>query len=235
MVITGGSTGIMNAGNEGAGSANSFGVNIRLPFEQEVNPVIAEDPKLINFKYFFTRKLTFVRESDATILFPGGFGTHDEGFETLTLIQTGKTVPRPVVCLDPPHSQYWKAWRHYVDQHLAKTGMIERDDLSLIHFTHDIEDAVNVITGFYRVYDSMRYVEDRLVLRLKKPLTQRVVDRLNLKFQSLLKSGSIRQVSKPFKEEENEPEKADLTRLVLHFNRHDFGRLREMIDAINEQ
>ena len=135
MIITGGATGVMQAGNEGAGSANSFGVNIRLPFEQEANPVIAHDPKLINFKYFFTRKLTFIRESDATVLCPGGFGTHDEGFETLTLIQTGKTNPRPVVCLDPPGSNYWKAWIHYVKNHLVKTKLIDPEDLGLFHHT----------------------------------------------------------------------------------------------------
>jgi len=235
MIITGGATGVMQAGNEGAGSANSFGVNIRLPFEQEANPVIARDPKLINFKYFFTRKLTFIRESDATVLCPGGFGTHDEGFETLTLIQTGKTNPRPVVCLDPPGSNYWKAWIHYVKNHLVKTKLIDSEDLGLFHHTHDVDEAVNIVTGFYRNYHSMRYVQDRLVMRIKKPLTKPQLERLNARFKSILAKGHIRQMLKPLHEEINEPHTFDLVRLVMHFNRRQFGKLKQMIDFINKQ
>jgi hypothetical protein len=233
MVITGASSGIMNAGNEGAGRANSFGVNIRLPFEQETNPVIANDPKLINFKYFFTRKLIFIRESDATVLCPGGFGTHDEGFETVTLIQTGKTTPRPVVCLDPPRSNYWKAWRHYVRNYLTKRGMIDPEDLDLIYFTHDPHDAVRVITDFYRNYHSMRYIQDRLVLRIKKPLTDRQLDRLNQEFRDIVRRGRIKQYPGHFEEEKNEPHTLDLDRLVFTFNRRSFGRLKTLIDTIN--
>jgi uncharacterized protein (TIGR00730 family) len=234
MVITGASSGIMNAGNEGAGRANSFGVNIRLPFEQEVNPVIAEDPKLINFKYFFTRKLIFIRESDATALFPGGFGTHDEGFETLTLVQTGKTPPRPIVCIDPPGSKYWEAWRHYVKNHLAKEGMIDPEDLNLIHFTHDIHEAIDVITGFYRNYHSLRYIDDRLVMRVKKPLLPKQLKLLNRQFRDIVRRGAIRQYLKPFPEEENEPHTLDLPRLTFDFNRRHFSRLKRMIDVINQ-
>jgi len=145
MVITGGATGMMNAGNEGAGRERSFGMNIRLPFEQEANPVIAKDPKLINFKYFFTRKLMFLKESDATILFPGGFGTHDEGFENLTLVQTGKAEPRPIVCIDPPQSRYWAEWRRFTERALLRQGMIDPEDLDLITFTHDIYEAIEKI------------------------------------------------------------------------------------------
>lgn len=234
MVITGASSGIMNAGNEGAGRANSFGVNIRLPFEQEANPVIANDPKLINFKYFFTRKLIFIRESDATVLCPGGFGTHDEGFENLTLVQTGKTPPRPVVCLDPPASAYWRAWRDYLKHHLVKRRMIDAEDLELVHFTHDAQDAVSVITRFYRNYHSMRYLRDLLVLRIKKPLTSRELDRLNEHFKDILKKGRIRQYAGPFQEEENEPHTLDLARLAFHFNRRNYARLNQLVDEINQ-
>ena len=234
MVITGASSGVMNAGNEGAGRANSFGVNIRLPFEQSANPVIANDPKLINFKYFFTRKLIFIAESDATVLCPGGFGTHDEGFETLTLIQTGKTNPRPVVCLDPPGSNYWKSWREFLKNHLIKDGMIDREDMDLIHFTHDPREAVEVIAGFYKNYHSLRYIDDRLVLRIKKPLTEDQLDRLNDQFRDILKKGKICQYMKPFEEEENQPYTLDLARLAFYFNRRHFARLINLIHAINK-
>lgn len=233
MVITGAAAGIMNAGNEGAGRANSFGVNIRLPFEQEANPVIKEDLKLINFKYFFTRKLIFVRESDATVLCPGGFGTHDEGFETLTLIQTGKTTPRPVVCLDPPGSKYWSSWKHFLINQLMKKHMIEPEDMKLIHFTHDIQDAVNVITTFYRNYHSLRYIGERLVLRIKKPLLAKQLVQLNDEFKGIIKRGKIQQHLKPFPEESGETHTLDLPRLGFYFNRRHFSRLKLMIDEIN--
>ena len=234
MVITGASAGIMNAGNEGAGRANSFGVNIRLPFEQEANPVIADDPKLINFKYFFTRKLIFIRESDATVLCPGGFGTHDEGFETLTLIQTGKTSPRPVVCLDPPGSAYWETWRNFLKTNLVKRGMIDRDDMDLIYFTHDLQKAVEYITNFYRNYHSLRYIQDRLVIRIKKPLPHRALEQLNRAFKDILKKGKIEQYAEPFDEEENEPHPPHLVRLAFYFNRRHFARLQQLIKAVNQ-
>ncbi len=234
MVITGASAGIMNAGNEGAGRANSFGVNIRLPFEQEANPVIANDAKLINFKYFFTRKLIFIRESDATVLCPGGFGTHDEGFETLTLLQTGKTSPRPIICLDPPDSHYWSTWKHFLHQELVERGMVDEEDMDLVHFTHDPEDAVRVITEFYRNYHSLRYIQDRLVMRIKKPLTDRQLINLNRKFRDILKKGKIEQHQKHFEEEENEPHTLDLIRISFYFNRRHFAKLKRLIDAVNK-
>ena len=234
MVITGASSGIMRAGNEGAGRANSFGVNIRLPFEQEANPAIAKDPKLINFKYFFTRKLFFLKESDATVLFPGGFGTHDEGFENLTLIQTGKTNPRPVVCLDPPKSHYWNEFRDYLRNHLVKRRMIDPEDMELVHFTHDPGEAVDIITRFYRNYHSMRYIRDLLVIRLKKPLSDKQIERMNERFHDILTKGKITQSLKPFEEEANEPHALDLVRLSLYFNRRHFAKLVRLIRAINE-
>lgn len=234
MVITGASAGIMNAGNEGAGRANSFGVNIRLPFEQMANPVIADDHKLINFKYFFTRKLIFIAESDATVLCPGGFGTHDEGFETLTLMQTGKTNPRPVVCLDPKGSGYWKSWKEFLKNHLMKEHMIDPQDMELVHFTHDPSEAVEVITKFYKNYHSMRYIDDRLVFRIKKPLTEHQMESLNEQFSDIMKKGKIRQYLKPFEEEENQPYTLDLARLAFYFNRRNFARLNQLIHAVNK-
>ena len=234
MVVTGAASGIMSAGNEGAGRANSFGVNIKLPFEQEPNPTIANDSKLINFKYFFTRKLIFIRESDATVLFPGGFGTHDEGFETLTLVQTGKASPRPMVCIDPPKSTYWKAWRDFLNTQLARKKYIDPDDLGLVHFTHDAQDAVRYVTHFYHNYHSSRYIDHRLVMRLKRPLKPQQLARLNRSFKSILKKGKIEQHFKPFEEEENEPHTFELARLAFYFNRRHFAKLMQLIDAVNE-
>ncbi len=235
MVITGGATGIMSAGNEGAGSENSFGVNIRLPFEQEANPIIAKDPKLINFKYFFTRKLTFLKESDATVLFPGGFGTHDEGFESLTLVQTGKAAPRPIVCIDPPGSRYWKSWRDFVVKQLLHGKLIDANDLDLINFTHDVKEAADIVVGFYRNYHSLRFVGDKLVIRMKRPLNERIMKRLNLQYPEIIRRGNIQTLSVPLPEEENEPDTFNLFRIVLDFNRRDYARLRKMIDVINEE
>lgn len=235
MVITGASDGIMHAGNEGAGRKNSFGVNIRLPFEQSANPVIKDDDKLVNFKYFFTRKLIFIRESDATVLCPGGFGTHDEGFETLTLIQTGKTSPRPVVCLDPPGSKYWSSWRNWMKMHLAKNKLIDPDDIGLIDFTHSAKEAVDIVTRFYHNYHSVRYIRDLLVMRIKRPLPARKIQDLNKKFARILKRGTIQQHENPFQEETNEHfDTQDLTRLSFYFNRRSLALLKRMIEEINE-
>ncbi len=235
MVITGGATGVMNAGNEGAGREKSFGMNIRLPFEQEANPIIAEDPKLINFKYFFTRKLMFLKESDATVLFPGGFGTHDEGFETLTLVQTGKTEPRPIVCVDPPGSYYWAEWRHFIEECLLREKMISPEDVQLITFTHDIHEAIEVIVKFYRNFHSLRFVGEKLVIRTHKALAPKAVERLNREFKGILqRGGKIKRLAKPLPEEDNEPDTHRLHRLMLDFNRCDFSRLKLLIDRINE-
>lgn len=234
MVITGASSGIMSAGNEGAGRENSFGVNIRLPFEQSANITIADDLKLINFKYFFTRKLIFIAESDATVLCPGGFGTHDEGFETLTLIQTGKTNPRPVVCLDPKGSKYWSSWRDFLKNQLMKRHMIDRNDMDLIHFTHDPADAAQYISGFYKNYHSLRYIKDRLVFRIKKPISSKQLQQLNEDFKDILKKGKIIQQVNPFEEEKNEPHTFDLIRLAFYFNRRHFARLIQLIHVINK-
>jgi uncharacterized protein (TIGR00730 family) len=235
MVITGAGPGIMRAGNEGATRENSFGVNIRLPFEQEPNDVIAGDEKLINFKYFFTRKLSFVKESDAIVLFPGGFGTLDEGFETLTLLQTGKCDPLPVVMMDVPQGNYWTQFDEYVRTNLLRKGLISPADLNLYRYTTDVDKAVAEIEGFYRNYHSLRYVDDLVIMRLQKPATPELLERLNTDYKDILAPGASFEARKePHPAERNEP--ADvlaLPRISFRFLMKQFGRLRRLIDEIN--
>jgi uncharacterized protein (TIGR00730 family) len=232
MVITGAGDGIMAAGNEGAGAAKSFGLNIHLPFEQASNRFIAGDPKLITFRYFFTRKLVFLKETHAIALFPGGFGTLDEGFETLTLIQTGKSPPLPFVLVDKPRGTYWKTWESYIEDHLLRRGWISEEDLGLYFVTDRVDQAVEEILKFYRVYHSSRYVKDCLVVRCRKELPDREVSHLAKGFRDMLiKDGIEKNHALP---EEDEPHLAHLPRLVLRFNRRSFGRLRAFIDALNE-
>jgi uncharacterized protein (TIGR00730 family) len=234
MVITGGGEGIMGAAQRGAGRDNSFGLNIRLPFEQEPNIEIAGDRKLINFKYFFTRKLCFIKESDAIVLFPGGFGTHDEGFEALTLMQTGKSQPKPLVFVDRPRGNYWKTWWRFVEDQLLDEALISKEDLSLFKVTDDVEEACEEITRFYSNYQSCRYVKDAMVLRVKYPATENLLRTLNARFSDIcVKDGQFR-ASGPLPEEENEPELKDLHRIIFPFNRTNFGRLRSLIDVVNQ-
>jgi uncharacterized protein (TIGR00730 family) len=232
MVMTGAGEGIMKAGHDGAGRAGSFGLNIRLPFEQTANAVIQNDAKLITFRYFFTRKLLLVKETDAIALFPGGFGTMDETFEILTLIQTGKSNPVPVVCLDKPGGDYWIAWDHYVRAALLGRGLISPADLHLYRVTDRLEDAVEEVLTFYRNYHSIRFVDDRLVMRLQQAPTPEALERLNAEFQDILVRDRIRS-SPALPEEANEESVAALPRLILYFNRRDIGRLRQLIDAVN--
>jgi uncharacterized protein (TIGR00730 family) len=233
MVITGAGDGIMAAGHEGAGRAASFGVNIRLPFEQRANAVIVDDPKLINFKYFFTRKLVFLKETDAVVLFPGGAGTLDECFETLTLLQTGKSHPMPLILVEAPDDDYWEAWEGYVRSHPMARGLMSPEDAFLWTRTRDAADAVAEIDRFYRVFHSIRYVGDLLVLRLQDEPTPDRLEELNREFADILEDGAI-ETTAPLPDEANEPEIAHLPRLRLRFNRRDFGRLRQLIDALNE-
>ncbi|GJM26227.1 MAG: Rossman fold protein, TIGR00730 family [Phycisphaerae bacterium] len=231
MVITGAGDGIMRAGHHGATRESSFGVAISLPFEQSTNTIIEGDPKLVNFKYFFTRKLMFLKEAEAVILFPGGFGTQDEGFEALTLIQTGKSVPVPVVLVDEPDGTYWQHWRTYVQSELLRTGMIGEDDMSLFSITDNADEAVAEILHFYHRYHSSRFVNDELVIRMKTSLPSALVDKLNDDYEDLLKGGDIRQVNKALHEEAGEF--ADLPRLVFNYDKKSAGRLRQMINEIN--
>ena len=232
MVITGAAGGIMQACNEGAGKDKSFGVNIRLPFEQSANAFIDED-KLINFKYFFTRKLFFVKESDAIALFPGGFGTMDEAFELFTLVQTGKSTPKPIVLVDVPGGSFWKNWENYVRGNMEEAGLISPEDLSLFYSTHDVDSAVEEITRFYRVYHSSRYVDKNLVIRLKRPIGDATLAKINREFKTILAKGDIVRVD-AFEEELQDEDEMALPRLALSFNRRDYGLLRRLIDRINE-
>ncbi|HEX4638601.1 MAG TPA: TIGR00730 family Rossman fold protein [Chthoniobacterales bacterium] len=232
MVITGGGEGIMGAAQRGAGREHSFGLNIRLPFEQQANEIIQGDPKLINFNYFFDRKLNFVKESHAFALFPGGFGTMDETFEILTLMQTGKARVIPVVMLDRPGGDYWQTWMKFQTEYLFKLGLVSREDFSFFKISNNVDEAVAEILQFYKVYHSTRWVREQLVLRICRPLTERAVADLNKKFADLLREGEIVQGS-ALPVEKNEPEIWKLPRLILTPYRNNFGRFRQLIDAVN--
>jgi uncharacterized protein (TIGR00730 family) len=232
MIITGAGPGIMRAGHEGAGLENSFGASIRLPSEEGPNPIMQGDKKLINFKYFFTRKLTFIRHADAIALFPGGFGTMDEGFEALTLMQTGKTRLRPLVLINPPGSDYWRTWDRHIREHLLRSELISPADLNLYYVTESAGDAVKHITGFYRNYHSMRPVGGKLVIRLQHAPSPSAIEALNRDFQDIIKGGKIRVVA-PLPEEQDEAAALNLDRIAFGFNRKDYGRLRYLIDVLN--
>jgi uncharacterized protein (TIGR00730 family) len=233
MTITGGGGGIMAAANAGAGAENSFGLNIQLPYEQGANKYISGDPKSIAFKYFFTRKLFFLRESDAVALFPGGFGTQDEALETLTLCQTGRYGPVPLVLIDRPGGAYWHDWDSYLRKHLAATGLISPTDLSLYTITDDVRVAAEVIRTFYQVYHSSRYVDEEFVIRLKVAICDQDLDLLNREFEDLVASGKITQTTTALAGELDDSI-ANLPRLVFKFERRDFGRLYQMIGQINQ-
>jgi uncharacterized protein (TIGR00730 family) len=233
MVITGAGGGIMAAGHGGAGPDPSFGLAIRLPFEQKTNTFIANDKKLINFKYFFTRKLIFVRSSHAIALFPGGFGTMDEGFEVLTLIQTGKSAPMPIVFIDSPGGDYWKRWQTYVQDQLVSRNLVGDDDLRLYKITDNIDEAIAEIRHFYSNYHSIRHTRDDVVIRLHHPLTKPQLADIQSKFSDLSNGGPFR-ASAALPVERDEPDLANLPRLVFPFNRRDHGRLRILIDHLND-
>ena len=232
MVITGGADGIMGAAQAGAGREQSFGVNIMLPFEQGANAVIADDPKLINFKYFFTRKLLFLKESHAVALFPGGFGTHDEGFEALTLTQTGKGNPQPIICLQASGCDYWHEWNRFVTGQLLARNLINAEDMALFTIVESAEAAVDEITAFYRVYHSLRFVDRRMILRLKQRLSGDHLDTLNREFADLLETGAFEQRA-ALPEEADESDLQDLPRLAFHYHRRSAGRIRQLINRIN--
>ncbi|HTR41941.1 MAG TPA: LOG family protein [Pseudomonadales bacterium] len=232
MVITGAGGGIMQAGHEGAGPAKSFGVNIRLPWEQAANPVIAEDKKLVTFKYFFTRKLIFIRHSDAIVLFPGGFGTFDEGYEALTLMQTGKAQLMPLVLMDKPGGNFWKTWDANVRDHLLKAKLISPDDTSLYQIARDVDDAVNIITRFYRNFHSTRFVKDLLVIRLKTAPGASALAAMNNDFADIITEGKIEPI-KATEDEIEDNDHLDLARIAFAFNRRDYGRLRQLIEVLN--
>jgi len=233
MVVTGAGPGVMEGAQEGAGGERSFGVNIRLPFEAAPNPYIAEDPKLINFKYFFTRKLMFIKEADAFVLLPGGFGTLDETFELLTLIQTGKSDLHPIILLDPPGGTFWHAFEEWIEQRLIGGNYVSAGDRALYKATDDIVFAVDEIMHFYRVYHSQRFVGGRLILRLKAMPDQGSLEELSRDFADILTHGTIEPVE-PSAEELRDDDACDLPRIGLWFDRMNYGRLRLLIDRLND-
>jgi uncharacterized protein (TIGR00730 family) len=232
MVITGAGPGIMLAGHEGAGSEMSFGANIRLPWEQSANEVMLKDKKLITFKYFFTRKLTFVRHSDAIALFPGGFGTLDEGYETLTLMQTGKSQLMPLILIDRPGGTYWKTWDKNVREHLLRNQLISADDLFLYQYTDDVDQAVKWITRFYRNFHSTRFVKELFVIRLKNVPSPSAIESLNEDFADIINGEKIHLIE-PTKEEREDNDYPTLPRIAFCFDRRQYGRLRQLIDVLN--
>jgi uncharacterized protein (TIGR00730 family) len=231
MVLTGGGGGIMAAGNEGAGKGRSFGLNIHLPFEQSPNEYLSD--RLVNFKYFFTRKLFFLRESDAIALFPGGFGTQDELFECLTLLQTGKTTPMPLILIEPPGSTYWEEWDSYIREHLLDKGLISPEDQNLYCITNSIEDACAKISEFYSIYHSSRWIEDTFVVRLNFEISDNHLDRLNLSFADILVRGQIRR-SQALEAEKWDTHLADLPRLVMDLDHQSYGHIQKLIWEINQ-
>jgi uncharacterized protein (TIGR00730 family) len=232
MVITGAGPGIMEAGIEGAGAANSFGVSIRLPFEAGTTQFLVDDPKLVNFRYFFTRKVTFVKEAHAFVLLPGGFGTLDEAFELLTLVQTGKAPPAPIVLLDVPGGTYWLTWLQFVGAELRDRGYISPHDLGLVKITDDVDVALEEITTFYRNYHSLRFVDGDLVLRMHTLPTDAELAALNAEFDDIVMKGEIAPCE-PSKAELADNDVPELARLRFRFDRHAFARLRLLIDRLN--
>jgi uncharacterized protein (TIGR00730 family) len=234
MVITGGGAGIMQAVNEGAGPEHSFGVNIRLPFEQKPNPVLEGNPRLITYKYFFNRKVAFLKEADAVALFPGGFGTLDEAMETLTLVQTGKRNPLPLVLVDDPACPYWTEFITFVEEELLTRSLIAKADMALFERVDTVDAAVARINRFYSRYHSMRYVNGHLVFRLTSEISPEHIEKLKGKFHDILLPHGDIVPSGALPEEVEDNDAVEMPRLVIDFNRHDFGRLRSLIDAIND-
>lgn len=233
MVITGGGGGIMQAGNEGAGAENSFAVNIRLPFEQETNPIMGDSDRVIMYKYFFTRKVAFLKEAHAVALFPGGFGTMDEAMEIMTLIQTGKNPPIPLVMIDEDNGDYWEKWFQFSRDTLLKKGLISGEDFSLFSITRNPAEAVAVIDEFYRVYHSMRFVGKTLVIRLTKGLDTDHLHILTDEFSQILAPGSHFRLTGPFDKEQDQPDLLFLPRLAFEFNNRNFGLLKAFIRRLN--
>ncbi len=232
MVVTGAGSGIMGAAHEGAGRKMSFGVNIQLPFEQRANPVIRGDRKLLTFRYFFTRKLFFLKESSAVVLFPGGFGTMDETFEVLTLLQTGKQVPMPVVMVESPETGYFRHLMRFIEEQMVQQELISASDKSLFRVADTVEKACEEVLSFYRLYHSSRYVGDSLMIRLRRSLSKQELEQLNMSFADILLSGQI-EPSPLLPEEKDDAQLGALARIQLDFNRRSFGRLRQFIDTIN--
>jgi uncharacterized protein (TIGR00730 family) len=233
MVITGAGPGIMTAGIEGAGQDMAFGVGIKLPFESTTSQFITGDPKLINFRYFFTRKLMFMKESSGFILMPGGFGTMDEGFELLTLVQTGKMMSTPIVFLDEEGGNYWKRWSDFIDAELLEDNYISKADLNLYKVTDSIDEAIKELTGFYSNYHSQRFVSGLLVLRTKREITEEGLKSLNKEFAHIVSSGEIEKCQAS-EDEIDDDDNLDLKRIRFQFNKRNWADIRMMINRLNE-
>jgi uncharacterized protein (TIGR00730 family) len=234
MVVTGAGPGIMEAGIEGAGAENAFGVSILLPFETTTSQFLADDPKLINFRYFFTRKLEFIKESDAFVLLPGGYGTLDEAFELLTLLQTGKAQPSPVIMLDVPGGTYWQHWGTFVARELEQPGYVSLEDDHLFLVTDDVQTAVDEILGFYRNFHSQRFVRGRLVLRMQRAPSPEQLAALNAEFADIVVRGEM-EIIRATSEEVADDDHVDLARIAFRFDRHGWSRLRMLINRLNER
>ena len=232
MVITGAGPGIMEAGIEGAGSDHAFGVAIRLPFESPTGQFVADDPKLMRFRYFFTRKVIFLKESHGFVLLPGGFGTMDEAFELLTLVQTGKAPPGPIVLLDVPGGTYWSTWHDFVQREVLDRGYVSAHDLCFVRVTDDVDEAVDELLGFFSNYQSLRFVGGRLVLRMHAAPDGDALASLNEDFADILVRGRIER-SEPTSAEVADDDELDLARLLVPFDRRSYARLRELIDRLN--
>jgi len=230
MIITGGASGIMEAAMIGAGAEKSFGLNILLPFEQDANPVIKGNPKLIFFKYFFTRKLMFLKESQATVLFPGGFGTFDEGFESFTLVQTGKAKPRPLVLLDTPESTYWASTLKLLKKNFENDGLISKNDMSLIRHFQEADPAVGELVNFFSNYDSSRFFRDQYLIRVRKPISSGDLARINRDFKDILSRGVFERMTDFHEDDNKDPA---LERLLFYFDKSSYARLRVLIDTLN--
>lgn len=232
MVITGGGGGVMEAGNCGAGK-EGFAIKIQLPLEMKPNPFVCKGEKLINVNYFFTRKLAFIKESDATILFPGGFGTHDEGFEVMTLLQTGKTLPRPIVMVDTPRGKYWKGWLEFVNKHILKDGYITKNDANLYRLVYSVDAAVKEVAGFYRVYHSIVYGKESTVIRLNQRVNEKALKKIGQKYADILVSGSIIP-SGPLPFEVRNKFLLHLPRIRFKFDKKSYPRLMALIRDLNK-
>ncbi len=233
MIVTGAGPGIMAAGTEGAGRDQSFGVNIRLPHEQGANAFIAQDPKLVEMRYFFTRKLMLIKESHAYVVLPGGFGTLDECFELLTLLQTGKAEPAPVVLVETPGGGFWHSWLRFVQDEVVSRGYVSAPDLGLFRIVTSVDEANDEIHRYYRNYHSARWVGDLLVLRLARLPDEASLIELSTRFEDILKSGRIR-ATKPLPPERSARDHLDLERVAMRFDKVSYARLRALIDALNE-
>jgi uncharacterized protein (TIGR00730 family) len=233
MVVTGAGPGIMAAGTEGAGRDRAFGVNIRLPHEQGANPFIAQDPKLVEMRYFFTRKVMLIKESHGYAVLPGGFGTQDECYELLTLLQTGKAEPAPVVLVETPGGTYWQGWLRFLDEEAIRPGWVSEDDTALFEVANSVDEAADALLGFYRNYHSCRWVGDLLVLRLQRSPSRQELADLNRRFADIVVSGTIRAAS-PFPPERAGNDHLDLQRVAFRFDKTHYARLRMLIDALNE-